>query len=51
MIEKVSSERHLIEKQYDKWQELIQRNAPFRVRLEEARLKDYIKDGLKMARR
>jgi tetratricopeptide (TPR) repeat protein len=47
--EKVATERKRLEDQYDSWQELIQSNAPFQDRLEQARLEEYLERALKTA--
>ncbi|MFX0050082.1 MAG: tetratricopeptide repeat protein [Candidatus Hermodarchaeota archaeon] len=47
---KVSTERGNLEDQYDAWQRLIKNNAPFKERLEQARLKNYLNEALKLAR-
>lgn len=43
LAEKVAAEQRLLEAQYDTWQRLIQDNAPFGIRLEQARMGDYLK--------
>lgn len=45
---KVSDEKQHLEDQFDHWLHLIQSNTPFQVRLEEARLIDYIKKAKKL---
>ncbi len=50
LAEKVVSETQQMEKEYDKWQVLFQRNAPFYERLEQARFEEHLNDALKMAR-
>ncbi len=47
-IEKVSYEKQQLEEQYDIWQELIHSNTPFQIRLEQARLSEYIKAAQRM---
>ncbi|MFX1511263.1 MAG: tetratricopeptide repeat protein [Promethearchaeota archaeon] len=47
LVTKVSVEKQHLEDQYDSWQTLIQDNAPFRAKLEQARLEDYIKEAKK----
>lgn len=49
LTEKVSTERQLLDEQFEKWQQLIQSNAPYQARLEQARLADYFTDALKLA--
>ncbi|MFQ5981226.1 MAG: tetratricopeptide repeat protein [Candidatus Heimdallarchaeota archaeon] len=44
LAEKVTAEKQQLEAQYDTWEQLIQRNAPFRERVEHARVTDYLKD-------
>ncbi|MFQ5976524.1 MAG: tetratricopeptide repeat protein [Candidatus Heimdallarchaeota archaeon] len=41
---KVSDEISSLQGQYETWQQLIQRNAPFHERLEHAQITDYLKD-------
>ncbi|MFW9916381.1 MAG: tetratricopeptide repeat protein [Candidatus Thorarchaeota archaeon] len=48
-IEAVAAERQRLEAQYDTWQRLLQDNAPFQTRLEQAQLASYFKDALKLA--
>ncbi|MFQ5980583.1 MAG: tetratricopeptide repeat protein [Candidatus Heimdallarchaeota archaeon] len=43
LAEKVTAEKQDMEAQYDTWRDLIQRNASFEERLEQARLTDYVK--------
>ncbi|MHA2497346.1 MAG: hypothetical protein ACXAEI_17875, partial [Candidatus Hodarchaeales archaeon] len=50
LVEKVISETQQMEKEYDKWQNLIQRNAPFYERLEQARFQEHLNDALKIVR-
>jgi tetratricopeptide (TPR) repeat protein len=47
--EKVATEKKRLEDQYDSWQRLIQSNAPFHARLEQARLEEYLERALKTA--
>ncbi|MHA2370042.1 MAG: tetratricopeptide repeat protein [Candidatus Hodarchaeales archaeon] len=49
MITKVSVERHRLEEQFERWLNIIQRNAPFQERLEQARLTDYLKTAKRVA--
>lgn len=42
LAEKAFGEKQSLENQYDKWQELIQSNAPFQARVEQARLEEYL---------
>ncbi len=50
LSKKVSTEIIQLESQYDNWQRLIQSNAPIQARLEQAQLKDYLKNALRLAR-
>jgi tetratricopeptide (TPR) repeat protein len=50
IITKVSTERKNLEDQYDSWERLIKNKAPFKRRLEQAQLKDYLNEALKLAR-
>jgi tetratricopeptide (TPR) repeat protein len=50
VITKVSTERRNLEAQYDAWQKLINDNAPFKERLEQAQIKNYLDEALKLAR-
>jgi tetratricopeptide (TPR) repeat protein len=50
IITKVSTERRNLENQYDAWQRLIKDNAPFKERLEQAQLKNYLNEALRLAR-
>jgi hypothetical protein len=45
---KVSDEISSLQAQYETWQQLIQRNAPFHERLEHAQVTDYLKDVEKL---
>lgn len=47
--QKVAEEQHLLENQFDTWQELIQSNASFQTRLEQARFADYLQEAMKVA--
>ncbi|MFW9990490.1 MAG: tetratricopeptide repeat protein [Candidatus Odinarchaeota archaeon] len=49
LLQTVIEERELLENEFKKWQELIQRNAPLQERLEAARLEKYIERAQKMA--
>ncbi|MFQ5980037.1 MAG: tetratricopeptide repeat protein [Candidatus Heimdallarchaeota archaeon] len=48
LAEKVTTEKDQLEAQYDTWEQLIQRNAPLRERVEQARVADYLKDVEKL---
>ncbi|MFX0116471.1 MAG: tetratricopeptide repeat protein [Candidatus Hodarchaeota archaeon] len=50
LAEKVLNETQQMEKEYDRWQNLIQRNAPFYERLEQARFQEHLNDALKLVR-
>ncbi|MFW9916255.1 MAG: tetratricopeptide repeat protein [Candidatus Thorarchaeota archaeon] len=50
LAEKIVSETQQMEKEYDRWQNLIQRNAPFYERLEQARFQEHLNDALKIVR-
>ncbi|MFQ5978348.1 MAG: tetratricopeptide repeat protein [Candidatus Heimdallarchaeota archaeon] len=45
---KVLRERQSLQTQYETWEQLIQRNAPFHERMERARVADYLKDVEKL---
>jgi tetratricopeptide (TPR) repeat protein len=45
---KVLRERQFLQAQYETWEQLIQRNAPFHERMEHARVADYLKDVEKL---
>ncbi|MFQ5980582.1 MAG: tetratricopeptide repeat protein [Candidatus Heimdallarchaeota archaeon] len=49
LAEKVTAEKQDMEAQYDTWRDLIQRNASFEERLEQARLTDYVKAAKQVA--
>ncbi|MFW9916070.1 MAG: tetratricopeptide repeat protein, partial [Candidatus Thorarchaeota archaeon] len=49
LAQKVAEEQQLLENQLDTWQGLIQSNASFQTRLEQARFADYLQDALKVA--
>jgi tetratricopeptide (TPR) repeat protein len=44
LAEIVTAEKHQLEAQYETWEQLIQRNAPFRERVEHARVAGYLKE-------
>ncbi len=48
LAEKVTTEKHQLEAQYDTWEQLIQRNAPFHERVEHARLSEYLNRAEKL---
>ncbi|MFX0087162.1 MAG: tetratricopeptide repeat protein [Candidatus Hodarchaeota archaeon] len=48
--EKATMESQQLKEQYDKWQHLIESNAPYTTRLNQARVEDYLSEALKMAR-
>ncbi|MFX0116327.1 MAG: tetratricopeptide repeat protein, partial [Candidatus Hodarchaeota archaeon] len=48
LAEKATAEKKQLEAQYETWEQLIQRNAPFRERVELARVADYLKDVEKL---
>ncbi|MFQ5981127.1 MAG: tetratricopeptide repeat protein [Candidatus Heimdallarchaeota archaeon] len=50
LVEKATKEQQRLEDQYDKWQHLIQSNAPFQARLKQARVDKYLAEALKLAR-
>ena len=50
ILTKVSTERRNLEDQYDAWLRLTKNNAPFKERLEQARLKNYLNEAVKLAR-
>ena len=50
LLDKVNAESNQLETQFDQWQQLIQSNAPFQKRLEQAQLEDYLLEALKLAR-
>ncbi len=43
LAHKVDAEKKIFDADFDKWQGLIQRNAPIQERLEQARIEDYLK--------
>ncbi|MFX0094402.1 MAG: hypothetical protein ACFFBD_21880, partial [Candidatus Hodarchaeota archaeon] len=45
---KVDAEQKLFEVEFEKWQDLIQRNASLQERLEHARIEDYLKEVQKL---
>ena len=49
MAQKIAGERRTFEIEFEKWQELIQRNASLQERLKMARIEEYIQDAIKMA--
>ncbi|MFW9915298.1 MAG: tetratricopeptide repeat protein [Candidatus Thorarchaeota archaeon] len=49
--EKVAAEKRQLEAQYETWEQLIQRNAPFGERMEHARIADYLKDIQKLVKK
>ena len=49
LVDKVLVEKRQLEEELDKWQELIQRNAPLKERLEQARLEKYMKQAKTLA--
>ncbi|MFW9914319.1 MAG: tetratricopeptide repeat protein [Candidatus Thorarchaeota archaeon] len=51
LAEKVTGERDQLEMQFETWEQLIQRNAPFRERVEHARIIDYLKKAEKLVTR
>ncbi len=50
IISKVYAEKRNLDDQYDEWENLIKSNASFKKRLEQAQLKDYLYEALKLAR-
>lgn len=50
LVEKATKEQQRLEDQYDKWQHLIQSNAPFQARLKQARVDKYLAEALKLTR-
>ncbi|MFX0114724.1 MAG: tetratricopeptide repeat protein, partial [Candidatus Hodarchaeota archaeon] len=50
LVKKATKEQQRLEEQYDKWQHLIQSNAPFQARLKQARMEEYLAEALKLAR-
>ena len=50
LLETVKVEKMELETQVDNWQRIIQSNAPFHKRLEQAQMEDYLQEALKMAR-
>ena len=46
--EQLSEEEELLESEHDKWQQLIQRNAPIQERLEQVKFEKYIRDAKQM---
>lgn len=50
LAEKVAAEKRQLEAQFETWEQLIQRNAPFRERMEHARVADYLKDVEKLVK-
>ena len=48
VVVSVMRERQSLQAQYETWQQLIQRNAPFHERMEHARIADYLKDVEKL---
>ncbi|MFX1512507.1 MAG: tetratricopeptide repeat protein [Promethearchaeota archaeon] len=50
LIEKVSTEKQQLEEEFEKWEQLIERNAPFQERLEYARMEEYIKEAQERTR-
>ncbi|MFX1515429.1 MAG: tetratricopeptide repeat protein [Promethearchaeota archaeon] len=49
LTQKIAGERRTFEFEFDKWQELIQRNTSLQERLKMARIEEYIHDAIKMA--
>lgn len=50
LIDKVRTEKHQLGEEFEKWEQLIKRNASFRERLESARMDEYIKEVQKRVR-
>jgi tetratricopeptide (TPR) repeat protein/predicted amidohydrolase len=48
LIQKIAGERQTFEVEFEKWQELIQRNAPLQERLKMAQIDKYIQNALKL---
>ncbi|MFX1535423.1 MAG: tetratricopeptide repeat protein [Promethearchaeota archaeon] len=46
--EKATMESQLLEAQYDNWHHLIDSNAPYSIRLKQARFEDYLTEALKV---
>jgi tetratricopeptide (TPR) repeat protein len=49
LAQKITGERRTFEQEFEKWQEMIQRNASLQERLKMARIEEYIQDAIKMA--
>ncbi|MFX1512851.1 MAG: tetratricopeptide repeat protein [Promethearchaeota archaeon] len=47
---KAEAEKVELETQYDKWQQLIQSNAPFKERLKQSRLEEYLREAKRIIR-
>jgi tetratricopeptide (TPR) repeat protein len=50
LLETVKTEKMELENQFDTWQRIIQNNAPFQKRIEQAQVETYLLDALKMVR-
>ncbi|MFW9914642.1 MAG: hypothetical protein ACFFGZ_03440 [Candidatus Thorarchaeota archaeon] len=48
LAEKATAETRQLEAQFETWEQLIQRNAPIKERVEQARIADYLKDVEKL---
>ncbi|MHA2500338.1 MAG: tetratricopeptide repeat protein, partial [Candidatus Hodarchaeales archaeon] len=48
LVKRTSTEQEALQAQYEVWQQLIQRNAPFHERLERVQIAEYLKDVEKL---
>jgi hypothetical protein len=50
IVKKVTTEKKNLENEFEKWQELIQRNVSIQERLERIRMEDYLKEIQKVVK-
>ncbi len=50
LLQKVSTEKQSLEEQYEKWQQIFQSNAPLQVRMDQARVENYLKLTVQLIR-
>ncbi|MFW9993325.1 MAG: tetratricopeptide repeat protein [Candidatus Odinarchaeota archaeon] len=48
LVERITLEKKQLEKEFAKWKELVQRNAPVQERLQQARMEDYLREARKL---